>query len=213
MPAPRSVRLALVAASLVVMTAACTSGKDRASFSGGVEPTAGAEAPKAETSTTTAALTMAELSLASDGVGPISFGAQAARALHALTEALGKAETPTLVPAAANCGATRIFRWKDFEVLINEVTALSGGNPGLVGWSLGAAAPVSLGLKTETSIGIGSTVAAVKAAYGPMVTIAQGASGPMLTITAPNGVMTGDLDGLGDASRVKTLRAGVSCAA
>ena len=66
-----------------------------------------------------------------------------------------------MVPANATCGATRVFHWKDFDVLINEVTAHSGGNPGLVGWGMGAS---SLGLKTDKGIGVGSTLRAVKAA-------------------------------------------------
>jgi hypothetical protein len=213
LPAVRSLRLALVAVSLLVLTAACTSNKERASFSGGVQPTSDAEAPRMEPSTTTTALTMAQVVPAPDGLGPLSFGTQAARAMGALTRALGRAENATVVPADANCGATRIFRWKDFDVLINEVSTRSGGNPGLVGWSLGATAPSSLDLKTEKGIGIGSTVAAVKAAYGPTVTIDQGVNGPTFKITAPNGVITGELNGLSAASRVKALRAGVSCAA
>ncbi|MCA1845820.1 MAG: hypothetical protein LC792_22030 [Actinobacteria bacterium] len=150
---------------------------------------------------------------APDGLGAaLPFGTQAAKAMNGLTQALGRAENVTVVPPNANCGATRSFRWKDFDVLINEVTGRSGGNPGLVGWAMGAAAPAALGLKTDKGIGVGSTVAAVKAAYGP-VTVAQGPSGPTLVIRAANGVITGDLDGTANTSRVKALRAGASCPA
>jgi hypothetical protein len=213
MPALRALRVTLIAVSLVVVTAACTSPKEKASSPGAVEETPGFTGPEStEPTTVTTALGLAAVVPAPDGIGPLAFGTQAARAMNGLTQALGRAENVTVVPEGANCGATRIFRWKDFDVLINEVTARSGGNPGLVGWAMGAQAPAPLRLKTDKGIGIGSTLAAVKAAYGS-VTVAQGANGPTLVIRAANGVITGDLDGPNDAGRVKALRAGASCAA
>jgi hypothetical protein len=130
---------------------------------------------------------------------------QAARAMEALTQAFGRAESVVPVPAGSACGATRMFQWKGFAVWINEVTGQSGGNPGLVGWALSAPAPADL--KTAKGIGVGSTAAAIKAAYGP----AASRSGATMTITAPNGSMTADLAGASDSSAVKTLHAGVSC--
>jgi hypothetical protein len=213
MPALRALRVALIAVSLVVVTAACTSPKEKAASSSGAVETPAFTGPEStEPSTVTTALSLAAVIPAPDGIGPLTFGTQAARAMNGLTQALGRAENVTVVPADANCGATRIFRWKDFDVLINEVTARSGGNPGLVGWAMGAAAPASLGLKTDKGIGIGSTLGAVKAAYGA-VTVAQGANGPTFVIRVASGVITGDLNGTGDAGRVKALRAGASCAA
>jgi hypothetical protein len=212
MPALRSLRVALAAASLVVVTAACTSPKEKASTSGAVESPGFTGPESTEPTTGTTALSLAAVVPAPDGLGSLPFGTQAARAMNGLTQALGRAEKVTVVPEGANCGATRVFHWKDFDVLINEVTARSGGSPGLVGWAMGAAAPARLGLKTDKGIGIGSTVAAAKAAYGS-VTVAQGANGPTLVIRAANGVISGDLDGPGDAGRVKTLRAGASCPA
>ena len=210
MSALRALRVALAAAILVAATAACTGPKDKASSSGAVETPVFTGPESTEPTTATTPLSRAAVVPAPDGLGALPFGTQAARAMNGLTQALGRAETVTLVPEGANCGATRVFRWNDFDVLINEVTARSGGNPGLVGWAMGAPAAAPLGLKTDKGIGIGSTLAAVKAAYGA-VTVAQGANGPALVIRAANGVITGDLDGPGDASRVKTLRAGASC--
>jgi hypothetical protein len=203
----RKFRVALAALTLLSVTTACTSPKEPASFEGGVETTAAGS--KTEPSTSTTAVTPAAVVLAPDGLGAVSFGTQAARAMNALTQAFGRAENVTVIPPAANCGATRIFRWKDFAVLINEVSARSGGNPGLVGWSLGPTAPASADLETEKGIGIGSTAAAVKEAYGA----ATNQAGATLTITAPNGVITAELEAGNDSGRVKTLRAGVSCGA
>ena len=208
MPALRALRVALVAVILVVVTAACTSPpKDKASMQGGVKPPVSLAPESTEPTTSTTALSVTALVLASDGIGPLPFGMQAARAMNGLTQALGRAETITPVPANANCGATRIFGWKDFSVLINEVTAQSGGNPGLAGWSLGATAPGTGALKTDKGIGIGSTLGAVKAAYGSAVALA----GQTFAIRGANNVITGELDGSGETARVKTLRAGVSC--
>lgn len=203
----RLFRATLVAVTLVTLTTACANGEKKASL-GGFESTA--EAPAS--STTSTPLSMASLVLSADGIGSVSFGTQAARALGALTQALGRAESSTVVPEGATCEATRIFRWKDLDVIVNEVGGRSGGRAGLVGWSVGVPAPSSLGLKTEKGLGTGQTVSAFKAAYGESVSITHGDSAPILTITASNGVLTGEADGLSDASKIKTFRAGVSCA-
>jgi hypothetical protein len=205
-----TLRVALAAGGLAVLvTVGCTTSppKDKASFSGDVEAPTFSGPESTESTTPTTALSPASVVLAPDGLGSLAFSTQSARAMNGLTQAFGRAEHITVVPEGANCGATRIFRWKNFDVLINEVSARSGGAPGLAGWALGAAAP-SLGLKTDKGIGIGSTVAAVRAAYGPAVTIA----GATLEIRAANGVITGELDGPNNAARVKTLRAGAACA-
>jgi hypothetical protein len=208
MPALRALRVALVAVTLVGVTVACTSPpKDKTAQQGDVKAPAFAGPESTEPTTATTALSMAALVLSPDGIGPLPFGMQAARAMNGLTQALGRAEKVTPVPPGANCAATRSFRWKDFDALINEVSSMSGGNPGLVGWALGAAAPDTVGLKTDKGIGIGSTLAAVKAAYGSAVTVA----GATFAVRGANGAMSGELDGANDAARVKTLRAGVSC--
>jgi hypothetical protein len=208
MPALRALRVALAAMSLVVVTAACTSPpKKEASMKGDVKPPVSLGPDSTEPTTSTTALSVTALVLAPDSIGPLPFGMQAARAMNGLTQALGRAEKITQVPANANCGATRIFGWKDFSVLVNEVTSQSGGSPGLAGWSLGAAAPATGALKTDKGIGIGSTLAAVKAAYGSAVTVA----GPTFVVRGAKNAISGELEGSGDNARVKALRAGVSC--
>jgi hypothetical protein len=208
MSALRALRVAVAAMSLVVVTAACTSPpKDKASVRGDVKASVVTGPESTEPTTATTALSMAALALTADGVGPLPFGMQAARAMNGLTQALGRAETVTSIPPGSNCGATRMFRWKDFDVLVNEVSAQSGGTPGLAGWSV-SAAPTSAGLKTDKGIGIGSTLAAVRSAYGSAVTIA----GTTFKVRSANSVVTGELDGGSDAARVKKLSAGAACA-
>jgi hypothetical protein len=206
----RSLRKHLVvgAAGLMLLATGCDSGtKERPSLAGSVETTVPEPASAAVPSTATPPLSAASLLLSADGLGPVTFGTQAAVAMGRLTQALGRAQAPTMIEPAAACGATRIFRWKNFAVLINEVTARSGGKPGLVGWALDAPAPDSLDIRTDKGIGVGSTVAALKAAYGTSVTITFGA----FEIAAPNGAITGALDGQGDSAKVKALQAGTVC--
>lgn len=213
MPALRSIRLAVVAVTLVALTASCTDGRQPASGSRGIDQGAIVEPPASGPSTTTTTLTVEQLVLGPDGLGPVTFGTQAARALNALTQALGRAEAVNHVPAGARCDATRIFSWKDLDVAVNEVGASSGGRPGLAGWLLRAGEAPTLGLTTENGIGLGSTVAAIKAAYGSSVSVAAGGSGPVVTITTPTGVITGELDGPGEEGKVRALRAGEYCGA
>lgn len=211
MPRIRRSHMLLVAAGLTILVTGCSGDGERASFAGGVNAPAESPTPTADTSTTTSPLTAGTIVLSPDGLGPLAFGTQAARALHGLTQALGRAENWRLVPADGACAATRIFNWKNFDVIVNEATAESGSTRGLVGWMLRGTEP-TLDLKTDRGIGIGSTVAAVRAAHGDL-TIVQGEDGPMLTIPGSSGLITGELDGLGDASKIQTLRAGTVCPA
>ena len=213
MPVLRFSRVALIALSLTLLLAGCTSGNGHSSLTGGVVTTSAAPSPATDPSTTSPPLTAASMVLSADGLRPLSFGTQAAHALSALTQALGHAETVTRVTPGSTCGATRTFRWKNLDVFVNEVGPGSGALAGIVGWSLGAPAPASLDLRTDRGIGVGSTVAAVKAAYGASVSLVRAAPGAVVKITAPSGVITGQADGLGDANKVQSLRAGVFCGA
>lgn len=205
----RFVKVTAVALSLIALPAACSNGRNDRSFNGfetrAQTPTA------AEMTTTTQPLSMAELDLSADGLGPVSFGTQAARALGLLSQALGRAGNSKTVPADASCQVTRIFSWKGLDVLVNEVGARGAGRAGLVGWSIGASTESTPDLKTDKGIGVGSTLEGVKRAYGEPTGTDQGPNGPTATITTPDGVLIAQLDGLSPTSKVKTLQAGVSC--
>jgi hypothetical protein len=200
---------ALVALLVVVLTGtACSGGGDNESATTtSAEQTTTSTAP----TTTSVPLTKDQIVLAPDGVGPITFGTDnAANVLKRLIEALGQPEKDQRLPAATACGATRRFVWANFQVLVNEVTSLSGaGKPGFAGWFLGS--PGALDFKTDKGIGIGSTVAALKAAYGTDVVIARGESGPGFTVTAAKGIMIGQLDGQADNNKIKNIQAGNYC--
>lgn len=204
----RFLKVTAVALSFISVPAACSSGTHERSSRGfesrAQTPTA------AEVTTTTQPLSMAELALSADGLGPVTFGTQAARALRLLTGALGPAENSKTVPDAS-CQATRIFSWRGLDVLVNEVGARGAGRAGLVGWSMGVSNQSTLDLKTDKGIGVGSTLQAVKAAYGESAGTDYDPNGPTATITTSDGILIGKLDGLSPTSTVKTLQAGVSC--
>ena len=209
----RLFRLVLVTASAAFLAStACSPGHEKPTTSQGVAATPSTLSPENDPSTTvTTALTRASLVLSADGLGPLSFGTQAAHALSGLTKALGQAEKITPVPAGSGCAATRRFQWANLQVFVNEVSGTSATRPGLVGWYLGAAKPAPVDLKTDKGIGVGSTVAVVQAAYGHDVAVAQGAQGPGFTITGAAGAVTGRLDGLAAANKVTSLEAGAVC--
>jgi hypothetical protein len=163
-------------------------------------------------STTTAPLTKDQIVLAADGVGAIKFGNNSANTIRRFMDALGQPEKNTPLAAGSACGATRRLHWANFQVLVNEVTSASGaGRPGFSGWFLGPPTAAPLDFKTEKGITVGSTVGALNAAYGTDVTLARGEQGWGFTITAPGGIIIGQLDGGADANKVKNIQAGNYC--
>ena len=206
-------RVIVAAAAFAVLTTACGNSAERAPFSGGIG--AFGESPGTGTAppTTDTTLMAESIVLAPDGIGALPFGKQAARALKGLTQALGRADEWRTVASAADCGATRIFSWGNFDVLVNEAGATSATTRGLVGWSLHDGGPRALDIRTGKGVGIGSTVSTLEAAYGADLNVAQTEGRPTLTITTPNGVITGELNGLGPSDTIRSLRAGAACRA
>ena len=142
----------------------------------------------------------------------LKFGTNAAHTINRFMQALGQPEKNTPLAAGQACGATRRLQWANFQVLVNEVVSTSGaGRPGFAGWYLGAASPNKLDFKTEKGITIGSTVAALRAAYGTDLNVARGEQGPGYNITLPKGIILGQLDALTDAGKVKNIQAGNFC--
>jgi hypothetical protein len=201
----------LIALSLALLTtaAACGGDKKDSTTTTTVAPTT---APT-ESTTTTVPLTKESIVLAPDGLGPLTFGTNAARTISQLIQALGQPEKNTPLPVGTPCGATRRLHWANFQVLVNEVGGSSGaGKPGFAGWFLGAPTATPLAFKTEKGITVGSTVAALKAAY-PDVIVARGEVGPGFSVTLPKGLLIGQLDALTDAGKVKNIQAGSYCGA
>jgi hypothetical protein len=195
---------------VVLLAGAACGGDDKESASTTTaEQTTTSTAP----TTTTAPLTKEQIVLAADGVGTVKFGTDnAAHVLKRFIQALGDPEKDQRLPANSACGATRRFVWANFQVLVNEVTSMSGaGKPGFAGWFLGPPTGAALDFKTDKGIGLGSTVAALKAAYGTDQQIARGEQGWGFTVTAPGGIIIGQLDGGADTNKVKNIQAGNYC--
>jgi hypothetical protein len=186
---------------------------------GGGEQTSSSTTPTSlststEPATTTVPLRKEQLVLSANGLGGelLFYEANAARTINLLRQALGEPEKNQPLPAQATCQATRRLQWGNLQVLVNEVTSVSGaGRPGFAGWFLGAPSATAHDLKTEKGITIGSTVANLKAAYGADVTVNRGESGPGFSVTLANGIILGQLDALTDAGKVKNIQAGNYC--
>ena len=196
--------------STVLLTgAACNGGDDNQSATTtSIDLTTTSTAP----TTTTELLTKEAIVLGAEGTGPVKFGNNAANTIRRFIDALGEPDKNTPLPAGAACGATRRLHWDNFQVLVNEVGGSAGaGKPGFAGWFLGPPSGEALDFKTEKGIGIGSTVAQLKAAYGSDVTVSRGESGPGFTITVPGGIIIGQLDSDRDTGTVKNIQSGSYC--
>ena len=202
----------MLSAVLLAASAACGGDDDKGSST----TTSAPPATASSTTTSTAPLAREALLLSADGLGPaLKFHTEnAARTINLLRQALGEPEKNQPLPAGTTCGATRRLQWGNLQVLVNEVGSSAGaGKPGFAGWYLGAPGGAPLDLKTEKGITIGSTVAALKAAYAADVIVNRGEAGPGFVITLPTGVILGQLDALTDAGKVKNIQAGNYCGA
>lgn len=209
---PRRAVLLVLSAVLLAASAACGGDDDKGSST----TTSAPPTTASSTTTSTAPLAKEALVLSADGLGPaLKFHTEnAARTINLLRQALGEPEKNQPLPAGTTCGATRRLQWGNLQVLVNEVGSSSGaGKPGFAGWYLGAPGGAPLDLKTEKGITIGSTVAALKAAYAADVIVNRGEAGPGFVITLPTGVILGQLDALTDAGKVKNIQAGNYCGA
>lgn len=202
-------RAALIMLAVVVLAGAgCSKNKNGASTTTTAAPTTATT----ESSTTTAPLTKDQIVLAADGVGALKFGTNSAHTIARFMQALGQPDKNTPLPAGTACGATRRLHWANFQVLVNEVVSTAGaGKPGFAGWFLGPPTGAALDFKTDKGIGVGSTVGAIKMAYGTDVQVARGEQGWGFTITAPGGIIIGQLDGGADGNKVKNIQAGNYC--
>jgi hypothetical protein len=203
----------IVLSTVLLVGAACSDDGGNGDTSSSTTPSS--LPTSTEPSTTTVPFQKEQIVLSANGLGGelVLGDVNAARTINLLRQALGEPEKNQPLPAQATCGATRRLQWGNLQVLVNEVTSQSNaGRPGFAGWFLGAPSPTIHDLKTEKGIGIGSTVANLKAAYGTeSVVIARGESGPGFSVTLPTGIILGQLDALTDAGKVKNIQAGNYC--
>jgi hypothetical protein len=138
-----------------------------------------------------------------DGVGFVDFGTAEPDAVSQMSEAFGSAEAGTT--AEEVCGPRTTATWASAGL----TAFFTAGR--FDGWSVNEA-----GLVTDKGIGVSSTIAQAREAYGDDLSWFEGSTlGDELSINhgAENLYIGGLASGTGDSSRIETLWAGFICAA
>jgi hypothetical protein len=176
----------------------------------------------AEAATTTAPV--ASVVLEPDGVGVAPFGRAADDMVAAISAVLGPptAETEWMdsFSGFGTCPGTEVkgVSWGDFTLLLGDDTPFASGNRHGYAWFVGGGAPDEEPqlLVTDEGIGLGSTVAQVKAAYSANAEITSAADQPELGVASfsvgeyPT-VVSGTLTGTADTDIVTSLEGGAVC--
>lgn len=176
-----------------------------------IEPTTTSVAP-------TSAVVPPSVPLRTDGFSGVAFGTDAETAIAAFTAELGapSEDTGWVEPLAiSTCGGTQARRlsWGALSMVFGDQSPYLQGSPHFHGWSYGTvdglgAEPV--GLVTEQDIGLGDTVADLRAIY-PGVTVTPGEEGLIETTFSIDGSLGGLLTGDTDGDTVTVLSAGPYC--
>jgi hypothetical protein len=156
--------------------------------------------------------------LRTDGFSAVAFGTDAETAIAAFTAELGapSEDTGWVEPLAiSTCGGTQARRlsWGALSMLFGDQSPYVQGSPHFLGWSYGTVDGIGaepIGLVTDQDIGLGDTVAGLRAAY-PGVTVTPGEEGLIETTFSIDGSLGGLLTGDTDGDSVTVLSAGPYC--
>lgn len=181
--------------TIVLALTACSDGEDESAST-----TSTTVAPPSS-STTTTATTAEALVMRPDGVGPVKLGDAAEAALTTLREQLGAPDD--LRPSSCAPSVTREADWGSLVVYVDATSVV--GYLYLVGEE-------GPDLRTDTDLGKGATVAALRAAYGSNVQFSPAATGDATyEVRLPNGTLSGYTEGTGDTDNVVSIVAGKDC--
>ena len=156
--------------------------------------------------------------LRTDGFSAVAFGTEAEAAIAAFTAELGapSEDTGWVEPLSiSHCGGTQSRRlsWGALSMLFGDQSSYLQGSPHFHGWSYGTVEGIGaepIGLVTDQDVGLGDTVADLRAAY-PGVTVTPGEQGLIETTFSVDGSLGGLLTGDTDGDTVTVLSAGPYC--
>jgi hypothetical protein len=195
--------------ALLIVLGACRSGGGP-----GPETSTSTSAPSATTGTSAPAGGGAAVPLKPDGIGDLAFGAGEAQTRAVLTRAVGPPSFDETLPAeSCSTGATRRVSWGDLVVLLGP----GDGRPlSLVGWTYGTPDPPAFpALTTAEGIGVGSTLAQLRSAYGEKVEVTEDQAAGVVRFSVQGSryqlPLAGVLSGPGDTATVRALYAGSYC--
>lgn len=175
------------------------------------------------TTTTTTTTTLPPLVLRGDGLGLVEFGATVEETLEAVGSILGGADADSgWVSATGTFGTcpgslVRVVRWASLRLFFSDGPTEFGEE--MRHFFFYSQSPVEteavIDLKTEKGIGIGSTVAELRTAYGPDASITSDARfGVTFAIdTGSPGLLSGTLTESIDTGQVTSLAGGFGCGA
>lgn len=150
-----------------------------------------------------------EVVLEPDGLGVVAFGDPADVVVTRLGEALGPPVDDRALGSCPTGEADRLVQFAELGVIL----AGKGEAERFVAWDLGLASGAFPELRTAEGVGVGSTLAELRAAYPTgLVVVPDAAFGPRFEVHRPPGVVSGTLAGTGDGDTIVTLGAGeVTC--
>jgi hypothetical protein len=187
------------------------------------QPTTTTTRPMTTTTRGPTTTTLPPIVLESDGLGIVDLGATVDETIEIIASRLGGADSDSgWVNATGSFGTcpgniVRVVRWASLRLFFSDGPTEFGEDARH--FFFYSQSPVEtdtvIDLKTEEGIGIGSTVAELRAAYGPSVTISSDTHfGVTFTIdTGEPGLLSGTLTESIDTGLVTSLAGGFGCGA
>lgn len=145
--------------------------------------------------------------LGPQGLGIVSFGDDADPVVAELTALLGRASDDRPLGSCPSGEVDRVVAFAELAVLIGE----REGSPRFVAWDLGLPSGALPELRTAEGVGVGTTVEALRAAYGSQLEITNDPFGPGFEVRVPApGRLGGTLTGTRPTDTVATLAGGLA---
>ena len=221
MGSARKVRWSAVAVAVVVAGGCARDGNER---SLGASATAEASVVSIESSDPTSGSSPTgspaapTIVLADDGLGIAAFGAAADETIGAITAVLGEPDEdsgwvdPLTVGACAGDEA-RFVAWGALYLYFSDRSAFGDGERHFFGYSYGSVRDLEAipeGLATPEGIGLGTTVAFLRAAYNDVV-VEAGEEGLLASSFYVDDALSGRLTGTADDDLVTVIIGGDPC--